>query len=147
MLLFIKNNEPYSKNIEFELTETDLMTKLETIKHTLNKFRENGIKFAIDDFGTGYSSLSYLKNLPVNTVKIDKSFVDYIENNSKDLDLIKTIICLGKVLNMEVVAEGVENQGQYELLKSLQCDIIQGYLFSKPLSENDALNYLLINLE
>lgn len=146
----MKITEEYGINPEFiciEITENALITSLERAIANIKKLSQLGFMIAIDDFGTGYSSLSYLKNLPVNTVKIDKSFVDYIENNSKDLDLIKTIICLGKVLNMEVVAEGVENQGQYELLKSLQCDIIQGYLFSKPLSENDALNYLLINLE
>ncbi|PKM50591.1 MAG: hypothetical protein CVV02_10850 [Firmicutes bacterium HGW-Firmicutes-7] len=130
-----------------EITENALITSFEHAITNIKKLSELGFVISIDDFGTGYSSLSYLRNLPVNIIKIDKSFVDFIENNSKDLDLVKTIISLGKVLGMAIVAEGVENLGQYDLLKEHQCDIIQGYLFSKPLAEEDAHHYLLKNLE
>ncbi|PKM95397.1 MAG: hypothetical protein CVU84_04840 [Firmicutes bacterium HGW-Firmicutes-1] len=130
-----------------EITENALISSFDHAIANIKKLSELGFIISIDDFGTGYSSLSYLKNLPASIIKIDKSFVDHIENNSKDLDLIKTIISLGKVLNMEVVAEGVENLGQYDLLKEHKCDIIQGFLFSKPLTEEDANTYLLKNLE
>lgn len=130
------------KHMCFEITETVVMTAKDYAVSNLHKLRELGFIISIDDFGTGYSSLSYLKDLPADILKIDKSFVDFIENNSKDLDLLKIIISLGKVLNMTVVAEGVESEGQYELLKEYKCDIIQGFLLSKPMPEEDAHEFI-----
>ncbi|WP_051542009.1 putative bifunctional diguanylate cyclase/phosphodiesterase [Clostridium lundense] len=123
-----------SKYIEFEITETILMESLECSIELLNKFRELDIKVALDDFGTGYSSFNYLKNLPINTIKIDKSFIDNINLNSSDKDITHGIITLAHKINKEVIAEGVEEEGQVSLLENMQCDRIQGYYFSKPVS-------------
>ncbi|MEK9940665.1 MAG: EAL domain-containing protein, partial [Methylotenera sp.] len=98
---------------------------------------ELGIKLSIDDFGVGYSSLSQLKNLPANEIKIDLSFVRNILQSRSDKAVVKTIIDLGKNLNFEIVAEGVETKTQFELLKHLGCDRFQGYFFSKPVPVDD----------
>lgn len=123
-----------SKYIEFEITETILMESLECSIELLNKFRDLDIKVALDDFGTGYSSFNYLKSLPINTIKIDKSFIDNINLNSSDKDITHGIITLAHKINKEVIAEGVEEEGQVSLLENMECDRIQGYYFSKPLS-------------
>jgi EAL domain-containing protein (putative c-di-GMP-specific phosphodiesterase class I) len=99
---------------------------------TLNRIKELGCNIAIDDFGTGYSSLAYLKNLPVNTLKLDRSFVKDIETDENDRAISKAIISLSHSLGLIVVAEGVETLFQKEFLCSLDCDYLQGYLFSKP---------------
>jgi diguanylate cyclase len=93
-----------------------------------------GITIAIDDFGTGYSSVSYLKYLPVDTIKIDQSFIRNMLNNFKDKALVEGIISLSKIFGFNVTAEGVENMDQLELLKSFHCGQAQGYLFSKPVT-------------
>ncbi|MGB8699381.1 MAG: EAL domain-containing protein, partial [Thermosynechococcaceae cyanobacterium] len=87
----------------------------------------------MDDFGTGYSSLNYLKRLPLNTLKIDRSFICDLQPNSKDLEIVKAVIALGQGLDLQVVAEGVESEQQLEFLRMLNCPIVQGYLFSRPL--------------
>ncbi|MBI9099795.1 MAG: EAL domain-containing protein, partial [Spirochaetaceae bacterium] len=92
---------------------------------------------SIDDFGTGYSSLNKLKDYPVDTLKIDKSFIDSIPENISSCNIVKTIIDLAHFLDFKVVAEGVEEEGQAELLYSYNCDLIQGYFYHKPLSQND----------
>ena len=92
-----------------------------------------GISVAIDDFGTGYSSLSYLKNFPVDVLKIDQSFIRDIEVDSGDLELVKTMITMGKNLNITTVAEGVENENQLKLLTDESCEQAQGYYFNKPM--------------
>lgn len=94
-----------------------------------------GIKISMDDFGTGYSSLNYLKVLPIDIIKIDKSFVDTINVNDKDKILLKNIINILHEFQMDVIAEGVENEQQYETLKTIQCDMFQGYYFGKPVDE------------
>ena len=98
-----------------------------------------GISISLDDFGTGYSSLSRLKNLSIDIIKIDKSFINSIHSSDQDDVFINSIIALAGQLNLTVVAEGVETQEQKDYLHNINCDIIQGYLFSRPLSENDAI--------
>lgn len=100
---------------------------------TLNKLAEQGFKLSIDDFGTGYSSLAYLKRLPVNELKIDKSFVMGMERDESDAKIVRSTIDLAHNLGLSVVAEGVENQDILDLLRQLRCDEAQGYFISKPM--------------
>ncbi|NMB30155.1 MAG: EAL domain-containing protein, partial [Clostridiales bacterium] len=102
-----------------------------------------GVIIALDDFGTGYSSLSYLKNFPIRYLKIDKSFIDEIFNSKKDYAITGSIINLVHSLDIKTVAEGVETQGQFDYLNKLNIDLVQGYLLGKPLSERDAVKFLL----
>jgi len=108
----------------------------------LNQLAETGLQLAIDDFGTGFSSLNYLKNLPVDTLKIDKSFILDMHNSSNDHAIVKTIIELGHNLNCQVVAEGVEDQQTIDSLKQLNVDIMQGFFYSKPLKPQDFQDWL-----
>ncbi|HAZ99103.1 MAG TPA: two-component system response regulator, partial [Halomonas sp.] len=104
--------------------------------------RGMGISIAIDDFGTGFSSLSYLRHLPIDKIKIDRSFILNIEDNSKDAAVVQGIIALAHHLELNVVAEGVETRQQEQQLLSLECDVLQGYLFAKPMPF-DALTHWL----
>lgn len=106
---------------------------------SLTKF---GFSFSIDDFGTGYSSMKYLKNLPLKELKIDKSFIDEITTDEKARAIVKTIIDMAHNLTLHVVAEGVETKEQLEILKKYNCDLYQGYLFSKPLMQEDFLKII-----
>ena len=119
--------------LELEITESISMKDLDFTINTLHNFKDIGIKVALDDFGTGYSSLNYLKKLPIHSLKMDKSFVDDITNDSKELAIAKAITTLAKTMNLSIVAEGVETKEQLLLLKELEVDIAQGYLISKPL--------------
>jgi len=119
--------------IELEITESMLVTnKAKTIKQ-LHKLHLLGFKIAIDDFGTGYSSFSYMRSFTIDTIKIDKSFIDTIENDQQSRIVTKAMITLGHNMNMQVVAEGVENKHQFDLLKEMNCDIIQGFYYDKPI--------------
>lgn len=129
------NVEPHE--IEIEITERFLMEHTIANINLLQNFRNYGFKISIDDFGTGYSSMSYLKQLPVDTIKIDKSFVDDIEHDSSDKVIIEAIIALSKTLGYQIVAEGIETEEQESFLASGNCDIGQGYLFCKPLSYDE----------
>ncbi len=124
--------------IEAELIERYLMEDTKKTIDMLGCFYGMGISVAIDDFGTGYSSLSYLKYLQISKLKIDKIFVDDLVTDKKDRAIAKSIIDLSRGLGVEVLAEGVETQEQYEILKNLGCESIQGYYFSKPLTSDDA---------
>ncbi|MGG7176646.1 EAL domain-containing protein [Clostridium paraputrificum] len=126
--------------IEFEVTESVIMKSPESSIRTLKSLKELGVSIALDDFGTGYSSLNYLKILPIDTVKIDKSFVDDIGIDNKNEFIIQKIIELAHLLELDVVAEGVEDLDQYNYLINYNCDIIQGYYFSKPKSFESVLN-------
>ena len=119
--------------LEFEITESLLMKDVETTIRKLSTLRELGIQIAMDDFGTGYSSLSYLARLPIDTVKIDRSFVGGMAGGADAMAIVTTIIALAHSLNLRVVAEGVETEEQAQLLRLLKCDEAQGYLFSRPL--------------
>ncbi|MDF1683315.1 MAG: bifunctional diguanylate cyclase/phosphodiesterase [Legionellaceae bacterium] len=131
-----------SEEIEFEITETSIMQDGMAVDGFLRDLKHAGYGLSIDDFGTGYSSLERLKKLPVELLKIDKSFIDDLSENSEDYFIVKTIISLAHSLNLLVLAEGVETQEQLNILKQLNCDIVQGYLFSKPLSPVDFLEFL-----
>jgi len=106
---------------------------------TLRELRRLGVRVAIDDFGTGYSSLSYFKNIPANELKVDKSFVFTMLEDSADRKIVETVINLAHAFGLEVVAEGVEDEATYELLSELSCDVAQGYLIGKPISSGDYL--------
>lgn len=121
-----------AKYLEFEITETMLMHEYEHAYRVLDELRSIGITISIDDFGTGYSSLAYLKKLPIHKIKIDKSFIDEIEHDENDIEITKAIIALSHSLGLDVLAEGVENKSQLEILKKLKCDKYQGYFYSKP---------------
>jgi len=122
-----------SGQIEIEITEGVFLEKIEDVILTLEKLRSMGISISIDDFGTGYSSLGYLKQLPIDRIKIDKSFVDNIVTNYKDKGIVQTIITMTKLLNLKVIAEGVETFEQLELLNKIGCYEIQGFYFAKPM--------------
>lgn len=124
-------------HIELELTEGVLIEDLARIQDKLQRVRETGINISIDDFGTGYSSLSRIKNLPVDHIKIDKSFIDDLDTNSQDLKIVQAIILMAQGLHLRVVAEGVETEHQLSILREAKCDIVQGYLLSRPLSVTD----------
>ncbi len=120
--------------LELELTESSIMKDPEQAIEKLHELKLMGIKVAIDDFGTGYSSLNYLKRFPIDTLKIDKSFVSDLCKDPHDTAIVRAIITLGHALDLVVIAEGVETQEQLHYLRSLDCDVVQGFLFSKSLS-------------
>jgi EAL domain-containing protein (putative c-di-GMP-specific phosphodiesterase class I) len=116
-----------------ELTERSLLRSEGNIAAELAELKELGVRLAIDDFGTGYSSLSYLREMPIDAVKIDRSFVDSIDKSPERLALIKGIVAIAHTLEMSVIAEGVETEEQYQLLADIGCEYGQGYLMAKPL--------------
>ena len=119
--------------VEIEITETDVMKDIDACLNVIRRLSEMGISIALDDFGTGYSSLSQLSRIPVNTLKIDRSFVITIDNGKNETSIIDNIYAMAKDLHLKVVAEGVETDAQLEYLTKIGCDLIQGYYFSKPL--------------
>ncbi|MGI2057640.1 EAL domain-containing protein [Shewanella baltica] len=129
----LKDNNLPSGALCIEVTEGAVMKDAQTVVSVLQRFRDMGVSVAIDDFGTGHSSLAYLKILPVNEVKIDRSFIKDMLTNSQDVMIVNTSIQLIHGLGFTVVAEGVEEPEGVEILRNLNCDIIQGYVFSKPL--------------
>lgn len=125
------------RRLELEVTETTLMNNFQSALMALKRLNSRGITIAIDDFGTGYSSLSYLKNLPINNLKIDRAFIKDLDRDDNDKEIVKMLINMAHSMNMIVIAEGVEEQTQLDLLKEYGCDEIQGYLLSKPVSADD----------
>lgn len=132
-----------AKYLELEITEGTVMDSPQKAIDTMLQIRAMGIHLALDDFGTGYSSLAYLKKFPLNTLKIDKAFVDDIETSEQGRNMVATIVTIAHNLGMQVVAEGVESNQQLSFLSDLHCEQLQGYLYSKPLPENDFQKYLL----
>jgi len=120
-------------DLEIELTESTVMANPENVAGIFARLRQLGATVAVDDFGTGYSSLAYLRRLPIDVLKIDRSFVMAADRDEEDAQIVRTILALGQALKLTVVAEGIETRGQAELLKSLGCDMAQGYFFSRPL--------------
>jgi diguanylate cyclase (GGDEF)-like protein/PAS domain S-box-containing protein len=128
--------------LELEVTESMLMHNIEDNIITLNELKTMGIRIAVDDFGTGYSSLSYLKRLPIDTLKIDRSFVGEVIENRDDAAIVEAIISMAQSLMLKVIAEGVENQEQQIFLEAHRCDEMQGYYFSHPLPANQFVELL-----
>ena len=128
--------------LKLEITEGVMMTDPRQAERVLSELNEMDIKISIDDFGTGYSSLQYLRNLPVHELKIDRSFVDSIITSKKDSSIVKTIIDFAHNLEIEVVAEGVENRETFDKLKAMRCDIVQGYYISKAVSDDEVTHWL-----
>ncbi|MDD2652542.1 MAG: EAL domain-containing protein [Sulfurimonas sp.] len=123
--------------LELEVTEGEIMKNPQNAIEVLRKISDMGIELAVDDFGTGYSSLSYLKRLPIDKLKIDKSFVDGLPDNEEDVSIARAIVALAHSLKLSVIAEGVENAEQKEFLAQNECDFIQGYYYSKPMPSNE----------
>jgi EAL domain-containing protein (putative c-di-GMP-specific phosphodiesterase class I) len=119
--------------LKLEVTEGGIMEQPEEAVATMQQLRDKGVHFSIDDFGTGYSSLSYLKRFPIDTLKIDRSFVNDAVSNRDDQEIIKTIIAMAKSLNLETVAEGVETLEQQKFLSKQGCHMMQGYYFGRPM--------------
>ena len=128
----IRETDMNPEHIELEITETMLMQDAAAAEETVRNLSDLGVRLAIDDFGTGYSSLSILKRFPINTVKVDKSFVMDIPDNPDDVAITRAVIAMAHELKMEVVAEGVETREQLQFLADLDCEYAQGYLFSRP---------------
>ncbi|TCS65108.1 bifunctional diguanylate cyclase/phosphodiesterase [Varunaivibrio sulfuroxidans] len=125
------------RRLEVEVTESSLMQDMDACIATLSALQKKGVSVAIDDFGTGYSSLAYLKNLPLNTLKIDQSFVRHIDDDAGDAAIATSVISIARSLNLAVVAEGIETDVHAEILRRMSCDMGQGYLYSKPLAAHD----------
>ena len=132
-----------AKHLELEITEGTVMDSPKEAIATMLQIRAMGIHLSLDDFGTGYSSLAYLKRFPLNTLKIDKAFVDDIEESEQGRNMVATIVTIAHNLGLDVVAEGVETDNQLNFLASLNCEQLQGFLYSKPLAHKDFTNYLL----
>ncbi len=131
-----------ASKVIFEVTETSVAEDISKLVENMNLLRELGIRFSMDDFGTGYSSLSYLSKLPIDELKIDKSFISELCNSEKSKTMVRTILNIAKNLNLTVVAEGVEELAQKEFLLEENCDILQGYYFSKPVRKEELEKYL-----
>jgi diguanylate cyclase len=129
-------------NLELEITETIALDDIEYTIATIQELRKIGVNFSLDDFGTGYSSMNYLKRLPVSNLKIDKSFLDTVMEDTSDQKIIQTIIALARNLDLYVIAEGVESFDQEEFLKEANCDKAQGFLYSKPVPKDKAVLFL-----
>ncbi|MGO3543736.1 putative bifunctional diguanylate cyclase/phosphodiesterase [Pseudomonas helleri] len=128
--------------LRLEITESTLHADLNNTFYKMNALRRRGVEFSLDDFGTGYSSLSYLKKLPLNHLKIDKSFIDDVLSDPNDSAIVRTILALARNLDLHVIAEGVETDAQMDFLVNCECAAFQGYLFSRPVPvEQLILNY------
>lgn len=130
------------EQLELEITESSIMVDREQSLKTLADLKALGVRLSIDDFGTGYSSLAYLQQLEADKLKVDISFVRDITTNSSNALIVKAIIALGHSLGLEIIAEGVEDQGQARYLHSLQCDVMQGYLISRPMPAEDVARFM-----
>lgn len=129
LLNIIRKYDASPEEIELEITESILIDDFQAVTEKMQLLKEYGIRISLDDFGTGFSSLSYLKKLPINTLKIDKSFTDTLLTDSATRIITESIVSMVKSLGFESIAEGVEEEQQYKYLRAIGCDIIQGYLF------------------
>jgi EAL domain-containing protein (putative c-di-GMP-specific phosphodiesterase class I) len=129
--------------ISIEITERIIMSPTENIMNILKELRSRGIKIYIDDFGTEYSSLNYLYKLPIDGIKVDKSFIDRVDCSEKELIILKNIINIARELNIDLVAEGVEKKEQLDRLLQINCPKIQGYFFGKPVCSDEFIKYLI----
>ena len=127
-------------SLHLEITESTALIDMEYTIQILNELRKSGVSIAMDDFGTGYSSLSYMKDLVIDKLKIDRSFITHLLGNKRNEAIVKTIIDLSHNLNIKVLAEGVETLAQLNKLSEYGCDEVQGFLFSPPLSADEFAN-------
>ncbi|MGC9385316.1 MAG: EAL domain-containing protein [Hydrogenovibrio sp.] len=134
----LDKNDCLPEWIEIEITESCVMTNIESTLKRLQQIRRRGITLSIDDFGTGYSSLAYLKRLPITKVKIDRSFICDLPDDKDDAEITKAIISMSQSLNLAIIAEGIETEAQRDFVRAEGCHLIQGYLYSHPLSKADA---------
>ncbi|NTV90382.1 MAG: EAL domain-containing protein, partial [Clostridiales bacterium] len=123
--------------VELEITESIFIDFFDAAAEKLGQLQKLGVRISLDDFGTGYSSLAYLKTLPIQTLKIDRAFINEIKEDSSETKMLSSIIALVRNMDMETVAEGVETKEQFNYLRKSGCDIIQGYLASRPVREGD----------
>jgi diguanylate cyclase (GGDEF)-like protein/PAS domain S-box-containing protein len=138
----VKSTGMSFESLELEITESVIMQNPDFTIQVLNEVQSRGIHISVDDFGTGYSSLAHLKRFSVNTLKIDKSFVRDVESSQTDAAITTAIIAMGNSLNLRVIAEGVETEGQFNFLQDAMCDEIQGYLVSRPLSADKVVEFM-----
>ncbi|MBQ3948152.1 MAG: EAL domain-containing protein [Ruminococcus sp.] len=134
----LQNSNIPPKNLEIEITESIMIDSVDKALQVINAIEEMGVQIAIDDFGTGYSSLSYLNRFPANLLKIDKSFIDKMNDNDSSKQYVASIIAIGHIMGFNVISEGVEEDEQISVLKEIGCDYIQGYIWGKPLPEEQA---------
>jgi EAL domain-containing protein (putative c-di-GMP-specific phosphodiesterase class I) len=120
-------------SLGLDITESTFIDDLEGNTLTLKQIANLGVRISIDDFGTGYSSLSYLKRLPAEVLKIDRSFINGLGENAEDTSIVRMVVDLAHTLGMELIAEGVESEGQVALLEQMGCDMAQGFHFARPL--------------
>ena len=137
LMEIIHKYEVNPTEIELEITESVLIDDFADVKAKLLKLREQGIRISLDDFGTGYSSLSYLNGLPIDTLKIDKSFVDKVKTDKSTRIIMESVVSMAGQLGYETIAEGVEEEEQYDFMKEIGCSIIQGYYLGKPMPEEE----------
>ncbi|MFZ8977539.1 MAG: EAL domain-containing protein [Pseudohongiellaceae bacterium] len=130
------------ESIALEITEGIAMKNLERNSQMLSELKELGLSISMDDFGTGFSSLSYLKRFPLDTIKIDRSFINEIHESSDDQEITRAIIAMGQSVKLKTLAEGVETDEQLEILRSYGCDYIQGFFYGKPMTAGDMTSYL-----
>ena len=135
-----KKNGLKTSEIELEITET--ATTEESVLSIIKEIKKEGFVISIDDFGTGYSSLSMLHDMPIDTIKIDKTFIRQIDFENNKKNIVQYIIFMAKQLEMKTIAEGVETKEEIEYLKSLGCDFIQGYYYSKPLNKKNFEDFM-----
>jgi EAL domain-containing protein (putative c-di-GMP-specific phosphodiesterase class I) len=140
--LALASQEGLRPSLELEITESLLMEDIERNIERLKMLRDLGVTIAIDDFGTGYSSLNYLARLPMDTLKVDRSFVVGMAQSSESRTIVSTIISLAHSLGLKVVAEGVETEEQLNLLRQLKCDGMQGFLLSRPVASAEIASFL-----
>lgn len=131
-----------ANRLELEVTENALMGNISSTLALLRQIRALGVSLAIDDFGTGYSSLAYLKRLPLNTLKIDRSFIQDIPKSTADIEIVQAVIGMAHTLHLQVVTEGVETQAQFEVLLKHGCDFVQGYLLSPAVPASEIIGVM-----
>jgi EAL domain-containing protein (putative c-di-GMP-specific phosphodiesterase class I) len=129
--------------LEIEITESIIMDSVDKALRCIDKLKSMGIQIAIDDFGTGYSSLSYLNKFPADLLKIDKSFIDAMNTSDSSRQYVAAIISMGHIMGFNVISEGVEDQEQLKTLREIDCDYVQGFIWGRPLSPDDAEKLIL----
>ena len=135
------------KYIEVEITESSALGDLKYVVQVINELKGLGIKVSMDDFGTGFSSLSYLKNIPISILKLDKSFFNEFETDNRSKNIMRSVIGLGKSLNLHIVSEGVETKEQVDFLVECGCHQAQGFYFSRPIPQNEFEKLIFDNQE